>query len=174
MLKIANLSQQSMKWTQPSMLKMAYELRSDNELVATLTFRNSWGTPATAESGDGCWTFKRVGFWQNRSAVRRCDSDFDLAIFKNNTWTNGGTLEFSEGSQFKATTNFWMTNYEFQSNTEDTLVRFKYGGVFKLSSELEITPAASDLEQLPVLVTFGWYLVVMLYMDSASRNAATT
>jgi hypothetical protein len=76
---------------------MDYELRSDADLLATLTFRNMFGTFATAESADGCWTFKRVGFWQNRASIRACGSDTDVAVFKNNTWDRGGTLEFSSG-----------------------------------------------------------------------------
>ena len=171
MHKIADFSQQPLKWAQPTMLKMAYELRAGDELVATLNFRSMWGTFATAESVDGCWTFKRVGFWQNKATVRVCESDSDLAVFNNNTWTSGGTLEFAEGDKFKATTNFWMTNYEFQRDTGESLVRFKYGGVFRLSSEVEIMPAARALVQLPVLIMFGWYLAIMLYMDSGSVAA---
>ena len=43
---------------------MEYELRAGDMLAATLRFRSSFGSFATAEDGDGCWTFKRVGFWQ--------------------------------------------------------------------------------------------------------------
>jgi len=36
------------------MFKMEYELRAGAELVATLCFRSSFGTLATAQSTDGC------------------------------------------------------------------------------------------------------------------------
>jgi hypothetical protein len=168
MYKIAESSQQPLKWVQPKMLTESYELRSIDELIATLTFRGISGTFAKAESGDGSWTFKRVGFWQNKATIRTLGSDSDLAVFKNNTWTGGGTLEFTNGNKYKATTNFWMTNYEFQKDSGEPLIRFKYGGIFHLSSEVEILPEARALPELPVLVIFGWYLAVMLYMDSSS------
>lgn len=171
MQSIVDVAQQPLQWMQPSLLKEAYELRTGEALVATLNFRSSWGTLATAQSADGCWTFKRTGFWQNKASVRVCGMETDLAVFQNNTWSNGGTLTFSDERHFKATTNFWMTNYEFRTEADEPLVRFKYGGVFRLSAQVEILPAASGLAELPLLVLFGWYLAIMLYMDSASAAA---
>ena len=63
--------------------------------MATLRFRSIWGSLATAESADGCWTFKRVGFLQTRATIRTCESEDEIAVFKNNSWTGGGTLELS-------------------------------------------------------------------------------
>jgi len=66
MRKIAELIGQQLKWGQPSAFKMQYELQAGDELAATLRFRSSFGSFATGESADGCWTFKRTGFWQTR------------------------------------------------------------------------------------------------------------
>lgn len=155
---------------------MEYELRSGPELVATLKFRSMWGTLATAESGDGCWTFKRVGFWQNQATIRACGSDTELAVFKNNTWASGGTLECSADRKFKATTNFWLTNLTFQTEADEPLIHFKYGGVFHRSADVEISPLARSIPDVPLLVLLGWYLAVMLDSDAGAGAAiaATT
>lgn len=168
MLKISDISQHSIKWIQPKALQEAYELHDDDNLVATFKFRSAFGTLARAESGDGCWTFKRVGFWQNKATARACEEESDLAIFKNNTWNDGGTLEYADGRQFKATTNAWKTRFEFQTIAEEPLPRFKYEGVFRLSATVEVLPLASAMVQLQLLVLFGWYLAVMLYHDSSA------
>ena len=56
MRRIAELVGQSLKWKQPSALKMNYELRTgDGELAALLHFRSSFGSFATAETTDDCW-----------------------------------------------------------------------------------------------------------------------
>ena len=89
---------------------MEYELRADDEVIATLRFRSSFGTFATAESADGCWTFKRIGFWKTKATIRACGSETEIAFFKNNTWSGGGTLELSDGRKFQATTNLWQDN----------------------------------------------------------------
>ena len=75
MEKIANFIGLPLQWHRPSVLRPDYELRSADALVATLRFRSIWGTFATAQSGDGCWTFKRVGFWQTRATIHPCDSE---------------------------------------------------------------------------------------------------
>ncbi len=112
MKNIAELIGRELEWVQPSAWKMQYELRAGEEIVATLRFRSSFGSFATAESADGCWTFKRVGFWQTRVTIRGCGSDMDIAMFKNNTWSGGGTLELPDGRKVLATTNLWQTKFE--------------------------------------------------------------
>ena len=147
---------------------MEYELRAGDEPIATVRFRSSFGSFATAESEDGCWTFKRVGFWRTRATIRECGSDMDIALFKNNTWSGGGTLELPDGRKILATTNLWQTSFEFKTETGEALVRFKTKGLVHFSATVEIPPDAAVAPELPWMVMFGWYLAVMMYMDSAS------
>jgi len=174
MHNIIRASEHGIQWSQPSATRMEYELRSGGEVLATLTFRSSFGTLATAESDDGCWTFKRTGFWQNRASIRACGSDTDLATFQNNTWDGGGSLAFSNGRQIKATTNFWMTNFEFRTVTDEPLVTFDYGGVFHRSAEVRVSPLARDAPESSLLVLFGWYLVIMLDSDHGAGAVIVT
>jgi hypothetical protein len=167
MKRVSELIDQQLKWVQPSALKMHYELRAGDELVATLRFRSTLGTFATAESADGCWTFKRIGFRQTRVTVRACGVDTDIATFNNNTWKAGGTLEFPDGRKFPATTNFWQTKLEFQNESGDTLIQFQSGGLMHLSATVEIQHSPVGLSELPMMVILGWYLIVMIYMDAA-------
>ena len=102
MLKITELIGQESRWTQPHASKMEYELRARDVIAATLSFRSSFGSFATATSADGTWTFKRVGFWQTRATVRADGAEADLAVFKNNTWSGGGTLELPGGRQISS------------------------------------------------------------------------
>ena len=173
MKKIEEVIGQELKWMQPSAWKMEYELRAGDELIAALRFRSSFGSFATAESADGCWTFKRVGFWQTRVTIRGCGSDIDIAMFKNNTWSGGGTLELPDGRKILATTNRWQTNFEFKTEADETLVRFKTGGLVHFSAKVEIQPGAAAVPELPWIVMFGWYFAVMMYMDTAAITAVS-
>jgi hypothetical protein len=174
MKKIAEIIDRELKWVQPHTFKMEYELQADTALAATLRFRSSFGSFATAESADGCWTFKRIGFWQTQATVRTCGAEADLALFKNNTWKGGGTLEFSDGRKFMADTNFWQTQYEFKTEMGERLFGYKnIGGVMHLSALVQIEPQAAGLPDLPWMVMFGWYLTVMMHQDSAAAVAAT-
>lgn len=170
MKRIAGVIGRELKWVQPSTWKMEYELRAGDEILATLRFRSSFGSFATAESEDGCWTFKRIGFWQTRVTIRSCGSDTDIAVFKNNTWSGGGTLELPDGREFPATTNLWQTNLQFKTDAGETLVQFRSGGLAHLSATVEISSDAAGVRELPLLVMFGWYLSVMMYMDASAAG----
>lgn len=169
MLKLAEWSGQPLKWVQPRTMDMEYELRSGDDIAATLNFRSSWGSHATATSGDGVWTFKRVGFWQTRVTVRAENTDTDLAVFHNATWSGGGTLELADGRKYPANTNFWSTRYEFKTEAGEPLVGFvKIGGLLHTSADVEIHPAALQIPEMPWMVMLGWYLTVMMITDSAA------
>lgn len=173
MQHIVDVVGQELRWQQPAALRQEYELRADNTSIATLTFRSNWGSFARAESADGCWTFKRVGFWQTRSTVRRCDSTIDLAIFQHNTWSGGGTLSLADGPVFHLSTNTWQTKLDVLDAQQVALLHYASSGLFKLGASLTVEPHARALAELPWLVMFGWYVIVMLYRDTAATTAAT-
>ena len=168
MKKIAGPTDQELKWEQPSGFKEEYELRAGEELVATLRFRSSFGTLATAESADGCWTFKRVGFWQPKATVRRCNEDDDIAAYKNETLTSCGLLTLSDGRTFSAESNFWQTKFEFSNESGETLIQFKADGLLHLSSIVTIGPGAVNLPEVPWMVMLGWYVIVMMRRDATT------
>jgi hypothetical protein len=174
MQRIANYAQQELKWEQPSVFKEQYELRVGDETVATLRFRSMWGSLATAESADGCWSFKRVGFFKTNITVRLCDSEQDIALYYPNTWSQGGTLELPDGRVYKASTNFWLTKVEISEEAGEPLIRYNVGGLFRQSALVEVLPAALPLAELPWMVMLGWYLIILMYQDSAAVAVAAS
>jgi hypothetical protein len=175
MMNLAELVGYELKWVQPHTLKMNYELHAGDKVAATLQFRSSFGSFATGTSADGSWTFKRVGFWQTKVTVRASGGETDLAVFKNNTWSGGGTLELPDGRMYPANTNFWATQYEFKTEMGDALISYReIGGMLHMGAVTEIHPPAKALPELPWMVLLGWYLTVMMHMDSAAAAAAAT
>lgn len=171
MEKIDRETGPTVHWSQPHAIRAEYELRSRTALLATLRMKSMFGTLATAESADGCWTFKRIGFWQNKANIRACGSDTDLALFTNNTWDGGGTLAFPQGRTFKASTNFWMTKFAFTTDAGEPLIAFDFGGVFRRSADVHLSELASQIPETPLLVLFGWYLILMLSEDHGAGAA---
>jgi hypothetical protein len=159
-----------LKWEQPSAHKYEFELHADGQLAATLRFRSEFGTFAAAESADGCWTFKRTGFWHPQVSVRACGSDEDIAIFKPHTWQGGGTLELSGGRKLLASTNFWQNDYQIKTEDDVPLIHFKTSGIVHMSAECEITPEAAAWPELTWLVPFSWYLWLLSCLDSAAAG----
>jgi hypothetical protein len=172
-MAIVDLIGEELSWTQPRFLASEYDLSRGGDLIGTLRFRGGWGSLATAQSGDGCWTFKRVGFLQTRVSIRACNSEDDLAVFRNATWKDGGTLELARGGAIQANTNFWHSKYEFVDAGGDVLVAYRTHKGFKLSGEMQIRPEARSLPELPWIVMLGWYLAVMMYRDDSAAVVAT-
>lgn len=168
MKNIADFAGRPLAWAQPHALKMQYELRSGPAVVATLEFRSSLGSLATGRSADGCWTFKRVGFFQTRATVRAEGAGADLAVFRNNTWSQGGTLELPDGRQYLATTNFWQSGFDLSDEAGNVLIEHKVHGLLRLSVETGIPRAAVRVPELPWMVMLGCYLIVMMRSDSSS------
>jgi hypothetical protein len=162
-----------LQWIQPHALRREFELRSGEETVATLAFRSAFGSLASAQTGEGSWTFKRVGFWRSHVTVRQAGRETDLAVFRNDTWSAGGTLELADGRAYRANSNFWMTSYQFTDASDQPLVRFtKVGGLLHLKCDVQVEPAGVSLAELPWLVSLGLYLVVKMRDDSAGAAAA--
>jgi len=168
MRHLADVVHGELHWKQPHLFDSTYELVSGDEQVATLSFRSAFGSFATAETADGSWTFKRVGFWQTRATVREEGAPTDLAVFEHNTWSGGGTLTFAGGPGVQVTTNFWQSRIEFQLEDGTILFRYQTEGFMRHGAELTIEPAGARMNALPWLLAFGWYLVVMMHHDAAT------
>jgi len=173
MIKLREAIGTELQWVQPHAFKREFELRSGESTIATLAFRSAFGSLATAQTDEGSWTFKRVGFWRSHVTVREAGRETDLAVFRNNTWSAGGALEFANGRVFRANSNFWQTAYQFTNANDEPLVRFtRVAGMFHFSCEVRVEPAGARLAELPWLISLGLYLIVKMRDDAAGAGAA--
>jgi hypothetical protein len=173
MLKLRERVGTELRWIQPHALRREFELRSGEDTMATLRFRSAFGSLASAQVDEGSWTFKRVGFWRSHVTVRVAGAETDLAVFRNDTWTAGGTLELADGRSYRANTNFWMTSFQFTDASDQPLVRFtRVGGMIHLSCDVNVEPAGLKLAELPWLVALGLYLIVKMRDDASGAAAA--
>ena len=97
-------------------------------------------------------------FFRTKVTIRPCGSDAEMAIFKNDTWSYGGTLEFADGRTMQATNNFWQTRFGFQTESGEKLIEFEKHGLLHLSATVDIQRSAVSRSELPLIVTFGFYL----------------
>jgi len=181
MKSIMNYQIERLEWLQPKTLDRYYELKARQQLLARLTFRSSLGTLATAETADGEWTFKRVGFLNPRVTVRVAGIDTDLAIYQPKFWGDG-VLTFKSGIAYAwKPVNFWRTDWSFFNAEEDEVLAFKSGveqerlrDMFKTQYTLVRLGAGPERELLPILATLGLYLLILHQEDAAAAVAATS
>jgi hypothetical protein len=158
-------------WTKPDWRTLRYELHHGGEHVASLGFRNAAGSTATGESEDGCWTFKRTGFWQTRVTVRQSGSNDDVGVVDLGVWTSGGALALPDDRRYALAANLWTTHFTISTESEEPLVQYRLEvDALQLSSVMEIQPRARAIEEIPWMVMLGWYIVSQLHRDSALRG----
>jgi len=161
MRSLLQISSSPLIWKQPRLTEPFFELKYSEEVLATLRFNNSFGSLATGTAAEGEWSFKRLGFMKTYITIREKGKDANIAVFQNNTWSGGGTLEFPDGRKYRANSNFWHSEVEFTDEEDKPLIRYINIGGFKLHAQLELMPSAKELPEMPWMVLLGWYLAVM-------------
>jgi hypothetical protein len=167
-------------WIQPKGLGRHFELRAGDDVLAILRFETLCGSLARAESADGSWTFKRVGFFKPRVTVRKAGEEVNLAVYTPRWTGREGALEFPDGRVFSwKQTNFWAARYQITDAVGNLLASFQSGidksklsDIFKTQARVEIDLRGRALPELPLLVLLGWYLIVLQENDAAAAGAA--
>ena len=176
MNSITNLSNEQLNWIQPKATHELFELRTQYDLCGVLNFPKSLGSLAEAETAEGKWTLKRVGFFHPKITIRNYGEENDLGFFKPNMMATSGILEMSNGKKFIwEASNFWATKFEFKTESGEAVVSFKSGvddpklkDWFKTQARVEFTTGKETVKEISLLIMIGWYLIIVLQMDSAA------
>jgi len=150
-------------WRRPSLFRNELRLESGSETLATLRWERLLSTEAVAESADGRWIIvrHRMASLRGEVAVRAAESEQTLATFKR-AWRRKGTLEFASGSGFRwEREGFWRPEWFWSSAKTARLVTFRSRLGFTNRYEMAVDPAALRIEELPVLVLLGAYLMTL-------------
>jgi hypothetical protein len=179
MTPIAQVVGSPLRWSQPTLMRREYELRSQEDITATLKWQNAFGSLALAETVDQKWTMKRSGFLRPSVTIREADSEQEIAAFRPN-WGGEGKLQFAQGSWYAwQTTNFWRTHWLFVNQVGEPLVHFNAEFestaaiiIFKKAAVVEIEPRAARIAELSLLAVLGWYLMILMTDDATSAAGA--
>lgn len=175
MKTIREVGDRPLRWTRPSMLTRQYELVSGSEVVGGLKWESMFGSLATAETAEGDWTFKRAGFVSPRVTVRRPGSEEDLAVLRVG-FKGDGLLHGPGRTNYQwQRTSFWRPEFAFATETGRLLISFDPDfSLLKHAATVKLEPEALPLEDLPLLVTLGWYLMLLLSEEAAGVTASST
>lgn len=196
---IQEAADQELFWRQPSAFKEYYELRAGDEVLATLHWETAWGALATARTAEGAWTFKRsISFWHQHVDVYPLGSEREVATFVPG-WTGNGTLTVEGVRTFQWVGKGILGLEKLWQEREDAppLIEFKHAGSLKTEARVtlsqvaaalpettqlddlytplppeQMVPPSLPLVELPLLVTFGFFLMILAARDAAA--AATT
>jgi hypothetical protein len=175
MTQFNTIASPTAEWVQINTFDKRFELQSAEGVLGQLAFRSNLGTLAQAETDAGSWSYKRVGFLNPRVTVRKSDAGHDLAIYQPKLWGDG-TLVFNDGTEYSwKSTNFWNSAWAFYDRSGLATVSFDPGierqglrDAFKMQLTVRIGPSSSRSDLVPILLTLGFYLLVMRQNDNAA------
>lgn len=173
MNRLQDVGGTTLEWTQPSWGARAYELRADGILFATLQWEKLFGSLATARTADGEWTFKRGGFLRPRVTARVAGTEEAVAEFQAD-WGGGGTLTIAGRAAYEwKRLSFFGGAWGFTRPTGRMVAEFEpQFSVLKRRVEVRIAESPDSAKDLPLLVTLGWYLLVLMQQDSDAATVA--
>ena len=169
----------NLHWVQQKILGRVYELRADESVIAVLSFPSAFSTHVETENTLQCWSFKRRGFSKKHIVIHKAQSRNGFATFTQHLLGNG-TLQLEDGRSFQwAPVNFWHNQWMFYQAGDIPAVRFltgcrefKIANLFKTQADIEIVDSSLDDELLCLLLSLGFYLLVIQSNRTASAAAA--
>lgn len=161
------------QWRKVQAAKRTFALRSDDTLLAGLRFEKSSGSLATADTAQGRLSFKRTGVFKVRMTVWRAGTAEELGVFTPKWHDWGGGLELAGGRRFSwRGVSMWSTGFEWASEDGTVLLRLEHSSKSKTEADVTLAPEGLAEPELPLLVTFGYYLLVLMADDMVAIAGA--
>ena len=161
-------------WEQPEGLRRNFVLCAGENIYAKLDFPSALSTLAEVTVGEDRWAFERKGFLATRVTICRLNSDDVIADYRPKWTGTQGSIRFFTGGIYRwSVANFWATRYILSSEDGHELITYhsdsrkkRFSDIFKQQARVIIGPEVWQLKALPMLLSFGWYLVILYSEDS--------
>jgi hypothetical protein len=162
----------ALEWKQPSAFVRRYELLSGDSQLAVVSFSKSLGSLAEAQTAGEAWTFKRRGMLSTTVGARIAGTEQDVAVYRPNFTGTRGTIRIKGGEALELrSTGFWASEWVVRTEEQEVLLRFHNHGLMRSGAHVEVMEAANRRDDLGLLLTFAWYLLLLHMEDSAAAAA---
>ena len=153
----------TLEWTHPEVQKRAYLLNAGTETVANLAWQKQEGSLALAETADGSWTFKRVGYLNPHVLIRDAQTGGRAGRFDASA-TGSGMLELPDGRHFKWSSNLWRAEWGWRTTSGEEIMRFhrSFDVIEKREGNVQIKHPDLAGAHLPLLTILGFYLIILV------------
>jgi hypothetical protein len=149
-------------WTLVNNIGYVLHVHDSQTDIAVLVVQGAFGSKAEGKCGNSSWKFKRIGILQNGISVQESGSGKQLGVFKKNSFNSNGTLAFAGGKKITVKRNALMTEYDLLQENE-LLITYRHT---QGRPQVFIHSPATNVPDLPLLVVFLGYLVIMQRIDA--------
>ncbi|HNY41520.1 MAG TPA: hypothetical protein PKJ41_14060 [Bryobacteraceae bacterium] len=173
MIPFDNRQLSSLEWRQESAFGRKHHLMSGDSALAEIHFVKTLGTLAEARTASSAWSFKRKGVFTSTVGARPLDEEREIAIYHPNWTSHKGLLRLENGEEYLLrSANLWASEWVLSDGGGEPLLRFHNKGFLKHGAQLVVEERAKSNPQLPFLITFAWYILLLHQMDSSAAAGA--
>ncbi len=169
MKSLKELENTTLVWQSKGWLGSArHELvNGKGEVIARVKHLSFWTNDVEVDAPGNRWTFVRRGHFSGRHiTIRSVGTGEQIALYQYRI-AKPGILKFHDERTFTwQSANFWGSKWVWLDENEEPIVGFQERGTFKLSSDVDINPDASENRSIPLLIFLGWYLVLLNAQES--------
>jgi hypothetical protein len=172
MIPLKEFKGRSLRWIQPKALVRNHELRSDANLLATLTWPKPLRSLAEAVTAESRYTLKRGGFLKPFVSIRDVAFDNEIGILRIGLLGHG-TLEFANGRRITVlSTRFWSYDWDLLDEGGQLLCKVKkLTKVMRNSADVTISEGIRKDRELMVMIIASWYAMVLMSDEAAGARA---
>ncbi|MFN8588456.1 MAG: hypothetical protein U0704_11735 [Candidatus Eisenbacteria bacterium] len=157
-------------WNRPSVGRRHWELRSGDDLVATLDQVSLLGSRMAAATAAGARELRHEGWLRGR--IRLTDAEgATIAVFQP-SWFGRGRLELAGGGALEwARADFWGRRWAFRDANGLDQVRFvRRPSWFRSTTTVEVSDAGRQRPELADLTLVGFYLLLMMQRQAHAAH----
>jgi len=165
MKTISDYIEKNLQIIQPSFFKRVYELRSNDELLATMYYPKMFGRDAIVEGVlTGKWEFYFPKFFSRNVSVRQAGYEIPVAEFINKVFSNKEFIELPNGQRVILKSFAFKAKKEIQTEAEETLVELKFLFSMKFKVEVIINKKSELIDQYP------WLILLAIYIELQAKR----
>ena len=150
----------TLKWFLTKAFHRHYELRSERDLYATLSWPKRLSRIAEAQTAQGKFTIETHGVLHRYVAVKKQSADMEYVHMQLDRGYNGA-LQFIDGRTYNLNriSYFWRFHWTMTDANKALLCTFR--GT-RRGLEVIIEPIARHSPHLTLMTILGWYVICLL------------
>ncbi len=157
--EIYNHLGEELHWSRDEKAGLVLRAGDEPAQFAVMIAKGAYASIAEGRCGEGSWKFSRSGFLKNNIAITDT-AEKEIGAFKKKG--SGGFLEIDEGKKYEVIRNGLMTQYGLFFEKQ-LLVRCQ---LIQNQLKVYLIPEAKDFAELPLLVLFLTYLMIMQRIET--------
>lgn len=161
MEKLSYYYAKQLVFTQPSVWKTYYELKSDNKILGTVKKIKKFSFQLEIDMFNKKWIFYRPSFWRSEIAIRESGYTLPYAKYQGGIFNQRGMIQLPKGGRIKIVFKAFKKDYEIQDSSGQVLVRLVDKVKFRTMVEIFIEKKSELIDKHPWIIVLAWYIAAI-------------